>query len=249
MSISIGSFSTNSLSAQPFGYEGEARTGLTARTFRMSGLLTPTEWQTLVAEYNSWRNSRIQDEDTLKSGVVGTTISVTVTSANGISVSNLPCWFVDPPQGEQTGYYVSASAVLVDAAQALQVLLRQKEKERQQSEADVPSLGTITLGSVVVTLTKPASTRRDIPAVALTASGVSYITGPLTAHKVLDVQGYISTGTYSELLAWFDSTIQAAPALGAYFPVTAPVADAEVVVSEGVKSTRYNVTLALLQIR
>lgn len=248
MTVTIGSFSTNRLTAQPFGYEGEARTGLTARTFRISGLLTPAEWQTLVSEYNSWRSTRIQDQDTLLSGVVGTTIALTITTTNNLSVSSLACWFAEPPSGEQAGVYVSATVTLVDAAQALAVLLRQKEKERQSSEALTPNLGTVTLGSAVVTLTKPMETRQDGPSVALTATGVSYVTGPLAAHKVRQIEGYISSGTYSDLLSWYDTTIAAVPAATSWFPISAPTATAEVIISGGAKSTRYNVTLTALQI-
>lgn len=248
MTVTIGSFSTNRLTAQPFGYEGEARTGLTARTFRISGLLTPAEWQTLVSEYNSWRSTRIQDADTLYSGVVGTTIALTITTTNNLSVSSLACWFAEPPSGEQAGVYVSATVTLVDAAQALAVLLRQKEKERQSSEALTPNLGTVTLGSAVVTLTKPMETRQDGPNVALTATGVSYVTGPLAAHKVRQIEGYISSGTYSDLLSWYDTTIASVPAATSWFPISPPTATAEVIISGGAKSTRYNVSLTALQI-
>ena len=248
MTVTIGSFSTNRLTAQPFGYEGEARTGLTARTFRISGLLTPSEWQTLVSEYNSWRSSRINDQDTLLSGVVGTTISVTITNTNNLSVTGLACWFADAPAGEQAGKYVSATVTLVDAAQALAVLLRQQEKSRQNNEALTPNLGTVTLGSCTVTLTKPMETRQDGPNVALTATGVSYVTGPLAAHKVRQIEGYISSGTYSDLLSWYDTTIAAVPSSTSWFPISPPAASAEVVISSGAKSTRYNVTLTALQI-
>jgi hypothetical protein len=137
---------------------------------------------------------------------------------------------------------------LVDAAQALAVLLRQKEKERQGGEALTPSLGTVTLGSAVVTLTKPMETRQDGPQVALTATGVSYVTGALTAHKVRQIEGYISSGTYDNLLSWYDSTIAAVPASTSWFPISAPTATAEVIISGGAKSTRYNVSLTALQI-
>ena len=247
MTITIGTFTANALTAQPFGYEGEARSGLTARTFQVSGLLTPTQWQALVSEYNTWRNTRITDEDTLSSGVVGTTINLTITSANGLSVNNLPCWFAEPPSGDQAGAYISATATLVDAAQALAVLLRTEEKNRERSE-DLPNLGTVTLGSAVVTLTKPMLTRRDGPDVALTATGVSYITGPLAAHKVRDIEGYITTGTYDNVLSWYDTTIASVPATGTWFPVTPPTATAEVIIDGGAKTTRYTVQLAALQI-
>jgi len=136
MAITIGTFTCNYLTAQPYGYEGEARTGLTARTFRVSGLLTKAQWQALISEYNTWRGTRINDQDTLLSEAVGTTISLTVGSANGISITGLACWFVEAPQGEQAGPYIQATAVLVDAAQALAVLLRQRELEKEQQLAD-----------------------------------------------------------------------------------------------------------------
>jgi len=247
MTITIGTFTCSYLTTQPFGYEGEARSGLTARTFRIGGLLTPTQWQSLLSVYNSWRDSRLTDQDTALSGVVGTTIALTV-SANGVSVSALPCWFAEPPSGEQTGAYISASVTLVDAAQALAVLLREQEKSRQNSEATIPSLGTVTLGSAVVTLTRPMDTRQDGPNVALTATGTSYVTGPLTSHKVRQIEGYITTGTFDNVLGWYDTTIAAVPAASSYFPITAPTATAEVIISGGVKSTRYTVQLTVLQI-
>lgn len=247
MTITIGAFSTNRLIAQPFGYEGEARTGLTARSFLVSGLLTPTEWQNLVSVYNTWRDLRITDADTLESGTVGSTVSLTITSTNGLSVSGLACWFTEPPSAEQAGTYISASATLVDAAQALEVLLREREKNDSTTN-DLPNLGTVTLGSAVVTLTRPMDTRQDGPNVALTATGVSYVTGPLVAHQVRQIEGYISTGAPADVLSWYDTTIAAVPAATSWFPVTAPEFTAEVVVESGVKGTRYSVTLRALQI-
>jgi hypothetical protein len=247
MTITIGAFTCKYLTAQPFGYEGEARAGLTARTFQISGLLTPTQWQSLLSVYNTWRDTRLTDQDTALSGVVGTTTALTV-SANGVSVSALPCWFAEAPSAVQTGAYISASVTLIDAAQALAVLLREQEKSRQSSEATIPSLGTVTLGSAVVTLTKPMDTRQDGPTVALTATGTSYVTGPLTAHKVRQIEGYLTTGTFDDVLSWYDTTIAAVPAASSYFPITAPTATAEVIISGGVKSTRYTVQLTALQI-
>jgi len=248
MTITIGSFTCSALTAQPFGYEGEARTGLTARTFRLSGLLTPTQWQTLVSTYDTWRNTRITDQDTLLSGTVGTTVSLSIASVNGLSVTGLACWFAEPPAGEQTGAYISATAVLVDAAQALAVLLRGQERQRQNTEATTPNLGTVTLGGAVVTLTRPMETRQDGPTVAMTATGTSYVTGPLAAHKVRQIEGYISSGTFADLLSWYDTTIAAVPAATSWFPITAPTATAEVIISGGAKSTRYSVSLTALQI-
>ena len=43
MTLTIGAFSTNALTAQPFGYEGDARQGLTARKWTISGLVTKAQ--------------------------------------------------------------------------------------------------------------------------------------------------------------------------------------------------------------
>ena len=253
MTITIGSFSCNALTAQPFGYEGDAREGLTSRQFRVAGLLTSSQWQALISEYNTWRNLRLTDADTLQSASVGTTVNLTITSTNGLSVSNLNCWFTEAPSGEQAGSYVSASATLVDATQALAVLLRQQEKSRQNTEALVPNLGTVTLTrasgtSPVITLIKPMLTRQDGPTVALTATGTSYVTGALAAHKVRQIEGYITTGSYDDVLSWYDETVAAVPTATSWFPISAPTATAEVIISGGAKSTRYTVSLTALQI-
>ena len=252
MTITIGAFTCQTLTAQPFGYEGDARTGLTARTFQISGLLTPTQWQSLVSVYNTWRDTRITDADTLSSGAVGTTVALTI-NANGLSVTALACWFAEAPTGEQAGAYINTSLTLVDSAQALAVLLREEEKARQSTEALIPSLGTITFTrasgvSPIVTLTAPMDTRQDGPTVALTATGTSYVTGPLVAHKIRNVEGFISTGSFDNLLSWYDETVAAIPAATSYFPITAPSATAEVIITGGVKATRYSVTLTVLQI-
>ena len=252
MTITIGAFTCQTLTAQPFGYEGDARTGLTARTFQISGLLTPTQWQSLVSVYNTWRDTRITDADTLSSGAVGTTVALTI-NANGLSVTALACWFAEAPTGEQAGAYINTSLNLVDSAQALAVLLREEEKARQSTEALIPSLGTITFTRVsgvspIVTLTAPMDTRQDGPTVALTATGTSYVTGPLIAHKIRNVEGFISTGSFDNLLSWYDETVAAIPAATSYFPITAPSATAEVIITGGVKATRYSVTLTVLQI-
>lgn len=247
MTITLGSFTCSALTAQPFGYEGTARTGLTARTFKIAGLLTATQWQALLSEYNTWRNARIQDADTLVSGTVGTTVSLSITSTNGVSVSSVACWFVEPPSGSQVGSYINASAMLVDANQALSVALAEKEKARQVTE-DRPSLGTVTLGSAVVTLIKPIDTRQDGPNVSLTAGGTSYITGPLKAHKIRQIEGYITTGTHADVLSWYDTTIAAVPSPTSWFPISPPAATAEIIINNGVKATRYSVVITLLQI-
>jgi hypothetical protein len=143
--VTIGTFSTSRLTAQPFGYEGDARTGRTATIVEFSGLLKPSEWLAFKNVYDAWRDTRIQDPDTVVSKAVGTTIAVSV-SANGITWASKPCWFTEAPDAEQVGAYVRVSATLVDAAQALAVFLKeetdvdcariQADLEKQKAETD-----------------------------------------------------------------------------------------------------------------
>ena len=243
MTVSIGAFTTAKLLAQPFGYEeATTRDGLTARRWTVSGLLTPTEWQSLLSVYNTWRDARIQDADSVAANSVGTTVSLTA-NANGISWSGVGCWFTSAPSGDQAGRYIQASVELVDAAQALQVALRQREKAK--SAEDRPALGTFTLGSCTLTLLRPPVTYQDVPQLQLTAAGTSYLTGPLTATKVYALEGETNASGWSALQSWFESTIGTTPAAGAYFPLSAPTATAANDVVNGLKVITYTVTLSV----
>lgn len=248
MAVTIGSFTTTKLTAQPFGYEGEARDGLTARTFRIAGILTPTAWQALVSEYNTWRNTRITDADTFSSAAVGTTVNLTV-NAYGLSVSSLACWFSRPPTGEILGGYVDASVELVDAAQALAVVLRSREKQLQGSEASRPSFGTYTLGSATLTLTKAPDTYRDGPQLALTAAGVHHVTGAFAATRVKDLEGTCDATGWTNVRSWYETTIAASPGAGSWFPITEPSATGERIISGGAVTTRYTVRVTLAEVR
>ena len=250
MTLSIGAFSTNKLIAQPFGYdETSTRDGLTARKWTVSGLLTASEWQSLLSVYNTWRDARLTDADTLSSGVVGTTVSLT-TSANGINWSGVACWFSSAPSGTQAGPYIQATCELVDAAQALAVLLRQEEKNRQRSEAlSNPNLGTVTLGSATLTLLAPMETYQDTPQLQLTASGTHVINGALSATRVRRIRGTTDSSGWSAVRSWYETSVASVPSVGAWYPISAPAAEAEVIISGGAKSTRYTVTVDAAEVK
>lgn len=286
MTITIGTFSCNTLTAQPFGYEGSAIDGTTSRAFQVSGLMTPTQWQALLSEYNTWRTARLADADTLFTGTTGTTVSLTISSTNGVSVTSLACWFRDPPQGKQVGTFIDASAVLVDAAQALAVLQREVIKGQQRSTIteklqadarvaalttgstledvktarslaaiydkylgeDLPDLGTVTLGSATIKLLRPMDTYSDGPQVAFTAGGSSLITGPLKAHETRRIEGIVTSGTYANLLSWFNTAVTTTPSTGSWFPVTPPTATAEKFLVSGAVATRYTVSIEVKKI-
>ena len=130
MAITIGGTSFPTLTAQPFGYEEtNTRAGQTARKWLITGLLKPSEWLDLLDEYDGWRDTRIDDEPTETSNVVGTTVAFSGDGPGGQSWTSIACWFITAPQAGQSGSYLSASVELVDANEALEVLLKTKEDE------------------------------------------------------------------------------------------------------------------------
>lgn len=136
MTVTIGGFSCSALTAQPIGYEEtDTSKGLTARHWRLSGLLTRSQWSSLLSVYNTWRDARINDPDTLLSQAVGTTVSLS-SSSNGLNQS-ASCWFVDAPTADQAGQYVQATAVVVDADEALEVILAEIRKRNEATQGEV----------------------------------------------------------------------------------------------------------------
>lgn len=248
MTVTISGFSCNALTAQPFGYDGDARQGLTARKWLISGLLTSTQWTALLTVYDTWRNSRISDADTLSSGVIGTTVSLTA-QGFGQSWSGIDCWFNAAPSANQVGAYVEASFELVDATQALAVLLREAEKGRQNSEASIPSYGTLTLGGCTLTLIEEPVGYQEAPTLQLTAAGRHYVQGPFGATKLRKIVGTTDGAGWTALQSWYEAQIAATPAVGSYWPVSAPEATAEVIITGGAKATRYTINLTQALVR
>jgi hypothetical protein len=126
----------------------------------------------------------------------------------------------------------------------LAVLLREKEKSRQGTESNLPNLGTVTLGTVTITLTKPMDTLADLPSIGMTAAGKTLISGNMVPHEARQIEGYISSGTYSSLVSWAKT---AALSSSGWVPTSPPSATAEVIISGGAKSTRYNVQITVIQ--
>lgn len=243
MTITINQFTTSRLLAQPYSYDAtETKDGLTARAWRFNGLLTATEWQQLLLTYDNWRNLRITDPDSVASNSIGTTVTVS-SAANGLAINNAQCWFLDSPSGEQRGSYIDASCALVDAEQALQVALRKKEKDKKAE--DLPDLGTFTIGACTITLRRPPETYQDIPSLLPTAGGNHYVQGPLTATKVMNIEGETDALGWTALQSWFETTVTQRPTPGSYFPTSAPIADAKSDVVNGLKVTTYTVSISL----
>jgi hypothetical protein len=246
MSVSINTSTFNALTAQPFGYnETDTSAGLVAQKVRLSGLLTPAEWSTLTGIFGDWRDLRIEDPDSVTADDIGHTVDVSF-SANGLTWTEVECWFSQAPAAEQVGAYLSVTCELVDAAQALEVAKRESEKA---NDRDRPALGTFTLGSSTITLSKPPETYQDNPQVRLTTTGRSYIEGPLAATKVYAIEGTCDAANWAALREWFEEAVTTRPDPGDYFPITPPSANASNKIVDGLKVIEYAVSITIVEAR
>lgn len=246
MAVTIGSSSFPTLTAQPFGYdESETRNGLTAKKWTVTGLLTPEEWLDLLDEYDAWRDLRIDDPDTATSETVGTTVLLDGTGPGGQTWTNVACWFSAAPQGTQAGSRISATVELVDATEALQVLLKQQEIAEVEEELNI---GDITIGTTTLRLTKPADTYNQGPQTQLTLAGAHLITGPRVVEEVLDVEGLTDVNGWNDVRDWYESAIVSQPTAGDYYPISPPTASARNKVINGVKTVEYTVNIQLIKI-
>jgi hypothetical protein len=246
MTLTIGgwTYSGNRFTVQPLGYdEIDTRKGYTAQKCRIGALLTAAEWAALLGVYNTWRDARIQDPDSVTSNSVGTTVNVSA-NANGVGWS-FAGWFLSAPAGEQVGMYIEASVELVNAAQALEAL----QLQQQQSSGAKYFFGTWTVGGTTLQLTRPPETYQDMPNLALTPSGASYITGALAATKVREIEGETDAAGWAAIQAWVETTVATEPAVGTWFPVSAPKATAEAKIVAGARADVYTVTMSVGRVR
>lgn len=247
MAVTLGTATFSRLTAQPFGYEGsDIRSGLSARRWLITGLLTPSEWLTLLTNYDNWRNLRIDDTPTEVSLAVGTTINLTATGPGGQSWTSVPCWFSSAPEASQQGAYLNVSVELVDANQALAVLVRSAERDVELE--DLPNFGTVTVGTTTLTLLRPMESYGQGPQLQLTASGVHYLSGPLVVEHIRDIEGTTNAAGWAAILSWYESQIVATPAAGTWYPISIPTVQASNRISDGVKSVLYTVSLQLGQV-
>lgn len=247
MSISVDSFNFDRLNAQPFSYDSaNVLRGFTARKWAISGIATPSEWLDLLTVYDAWRDAKILEEDTTVSASIGTTVAFSGSGPGGQTWTNVECWFSSTPEGTQVGAYVAISFELIDANQALEVVL--KEQESQSATTDEPDFGTITIGSTVLTLKQPVDSYGSTPNAELTATGTHLISGPLVVNRTKDVVGTTNLAGWNNIRSWYEQQIVAVPLTGSYFPISTPRASAEIQTINGVKTTVYTVSILLAEI-
>lgn len=249
MTVTIGSTTFGNLTAQPFGYEGtNVKEGMSARQWQIQGLLTPSEWLSLIGTYNTWRNTRIQDTPTSISLVVGTTITFSGTGPGNTAWTNVACWFSEAPTAEAAGEFLRVTVTVVDANEALAVIIKEKEAGDTESEESLPDFGTITLGSTTLVLTKPLDSYGPGPTLELTASGTHLVGGPFVVYKIRDVEGQTNLTGWNNIRTWYEQQIVASPLSGSYFPISIPSATAERKTISGVVTDVYTVSIQLGQV-
>lgn len=248
MSVAIGALTISRLQAQPYGYdETDVVNGLTARSWSVQGLLTPEEWLDLLGEYDGWQEARILDPDSVASGLVGSTVAFSGT-ANGVTWSNVPCWFTSAPNGEQAGKYISASFELVDAAAQLAVLLRQQEQEEETATTTGPNYGTFSLGGATLNLTSQPDGYAGGPQLERTVSGVIAISGPLGFVRTKQITGYTNAAGWVLVKNWYEQTVEVTPEPGSYYPSGELSMELESAIEAGVRVDRYVVSIDLWMI-
>jgi hypothetical protein len=197
----------------------------------------------LLSVYDNWRDLKIAEDDPLVTNSVGATVTISGAGVNGTSWSAV-CWFSGAPQGDpdQSGSYISASVELVDAAQALAVLIASSSEDGGGGDTP-PDLGTITINGAVLTLKKPHETFQSVPTLELTAAGTSYIAGPQKAVEVEDIEGETNEAGWDAIRDWFKTTMESTPNAGDWYPISVPTASAERRIVSGSPQNIYTVSL------
>jgi hypothetical protein len=245
MAVTINGTTFNGLylQKQPLDYEtSDVTLGRSAKKWAIEGLITPSDWLTLLDIYDDFRDTKILEESPIKTGLVGTVVTFSCDGPGGLSWSNINCWFKKAPSTENVGAFLSVKFELIDASQGLELLQNEQYSDENDSR---PDLGTITLGTTVLTLLKPVDAYWTNPSMEFTATGVHYITGNLVPYKIKDIEGTTNLTGWNNIRSWYESQISAVPLSGSYFPISAPSATAENKVVDGVTTVQYTVTIQL----
>jgi hypothetical protein len=228
------------ITSLPFGFnESNTRRGRTAETLSIDGFMLRQEALPLIDLFKAWRNAKITEEDPQKTGVVGATVSVTG-SGLGFSWTNKACWIDRAPSVQYAGIFVKVTFGLVDANQALQVLL----EERDDADEDGINLGTITLGTAVINLLSYPNTYEEFPSISRNSAGIHVITGKLALQEVKEIEGWVNETNKNNLETWLTTTVPVTPAPNTWYPASYQKPS----VKTRFGNTTYDVNLKIIRI-
>ena len=248
MTVTIGALTIGKLQARPVSYEEtNTRQGVAVRAWDIEGILNSADAAAVSNSFETWLATRVTENDSLLTGTTGTTVAFTGNDGTRTWTS-IATWWDAAPTIERTGIRWRVSFRLIHAADALAALLRDQELSRERDDALAPTFSSITVGGVALTIVQEPEGRDEGPTVTTAATGTDVIEGPLRRVRVRNIVGYgpnAGRTDFDTLLTWYDTTIGTRPAAGTWFPISPPTADPQVIVSGGVKSTRYLISLQL----
>lgn len=236
------------LSEHPVGWEEtETSRGRVARHWAISGILTREDAKVVSDLFRAWYAERITEGDPKETGLIGTTVDFSGEAPGFEWSTAVPCWFVAAPAIEMAGAFCRVSLTVVDAEEALAVLLAEKEDETE--DEDVLELGTLTFGGAVVNLRARPEGYTDLPSIALNPSGRHVITGPLSPTQILRVEGWVDASNLVLLETWVEDVTSATPAMATWFLTEWSEPKADKRVQNGVMDIYYDVNFTVIKIR
>lgn len=239
------------LQAQPFGYQGDSRDGLTYRAWTVQGMVQPDEWLQLLSIYESWRVLRFNETAARATRNVGTTVLFSGHSF-GLDWVDVACWFDEPPSldGGGTEAWGSASFLLVDAAGAQAVADREDEQADEEDQAGRPDNGTWDVlceasgESTTVTLTKNPDGWADGPDLSRSSQGSVVIQGPLGYIRHKEIEGHTDEAGWAVIRCWYEAIASRQPKIGEWYPSDPPSMDREKIGT----ATRCNVSWTMWRV-
>jgi hypothetical protein len=210
--------------------------------------VTGAEWLSLLNIYNTWRDTKINEESPRISKVQGTTVAFSGGGYGGQTWTNIACWFQSSPTATQSGAYVSVSFSLIDAAQAIQSFIKEEADNVGDTATGSIDFGTITLGSATISLTSYPETFLNTPTLELSAGGKHYVTGPLTAIEGKSIEGELPATSVAALRSWYTTAVASTPTVGSYYPTSAPQLTGFNKIVAGSPVLYYTVTLTLAKV-
>ncbi len=248
MTVTIGALTIQKLAVVAAPYdEVDTRQGVAVRAWDIEGILDAPDAAAVSNSFETWLATRVTENDSLLAGTTGTTVAFTG-AFGGRSWSNVATWWDAAPSVVPAGIKFRVSFRLVHAADALAALLRGEELSRERDDALAPTFSSITVGGVALTIVQEPEGRDEGPTVTTAATGTDLIEGPLRRVRIRNISGYGTNAgrtDFDTLLTWYDTTVATRPAAGTWFPISPPTAEPQVIVSGGVKSTRYLISLQL----
>ena len=248
MSVTLNASTYASLKALPISYEAEnIEQGIIVRAWEITGLVKATDAASISNLFEGWAATRKTETDSLLSGSTGTTVAFSG-AAGGRTWSTIGCWFSGAPAIEPVGNVWRVSLTVIHAAEALEALLRSETLSRERQSAFEPTFGSITIGTVALTIIQEPEGRGPGPSVTTAATGTDLIEGPLRPVRIRNIVGYgpnAGRTDFDTLLAWYDTIVTTRPTPGTWFPLSPPTAEPQVIIVAGAKAGRWVISLQL----